>query len=71
MKMVSVARELSTIEEQRKEQNSELRSQTRKLSWVRVSVKMLGLGIISSIYDIQLYVSNDQAYDELSGNEDL
>jgi hypothetical protein len=48
----------------------ELRSQTRKLSWVRVSVKILGLGIIIIFCDIQRYVSNDQAYDKLSGNKD-
>jgi hypothetical protein len=30
---------------------------------------MLGLGIIFSC-DIQRYVSNDQAYDNLSGNKD-
>jgi hypothetical protein len=45
----------------------ELRSQTRNLSWVRVPVKKLGLGTIFS-YDIQQYVSNDQAYGKLSGN---
>jgi hypothetical protein len=31
----------------------ELRVQTQKLSWVRVSTKMLGLGIIIFFYDIQ------------------
>jgi hypothetical protein len=36
----------------------ERRSQTRKLSWVRVLVKILGLGMIFP-YDIQRYVSND------------
>jgi hypothetical protein len=44
----------------------ELRSQTRKLSWVGVSVEMLGLGITFS-YDIQRYVSNDQTHGKLSG----
>jgi hypothetical protein len=43
--------------------------QTRKMSWVRVPEKMLGLGIICSC-DIQRYVSNDQAYDKVSGSED-
>jgi hypothetical protein len=38
----------------------EQRLQTRKLPWVRVLVKMLGLGIIFS-YDIQRYVSNNEA----------
>jgi hypothetical protein len=52
--MVSVARKLSTIEERRQLFVSawrlqELRSQTRKLSWVRDSVKMLGLGILAII----------------------
>jgi hypothetical protein len=47
----------------------EQRSQTQKLSWVPVPVKLLGLGIIFS-YDIQWYVSNDKAYDKLSGNKD-
>jgi hypothetical protein len=46
------------------------RSQTRNLSWFRVPVKMLGLGIIFS-YDIQRYVSSDQACEKLSGNKDL
>jgi hypothetical protein len=52
----------------------ELRSQTRKLSWIRVSVNMLDLGIIimiiSFFYDIQRYASNDQACGKLSGNKD-
>jgi hypothetical protein len=43
--------------------------QIRKRSWVRVPVKMLGLGIGLTIfsYDIQRYVSNDQVYDKLLG----
>jgi hypothetical protein len=40
-----------------------------KLSWVRVPVKMLGLGIIHFSYFIQRYVSNDQTHDKLSGNK--
>jgi hypothetical protein len=32
-------------------------------------VKLLGLGIIFS-YDIQQYISNDQAYGKLLGNKD-
>jgi hypothetical protein len=44
----------------------ELRSHTRKLSWVRVSVKVLGLGIPNFSCDIQRYVSNDQVYGKLS-----
>jgi hypothetical protein len=43
-------------------------SQIRKLFWVRVPVKMLGLGIIIFFYDIQRYVSNNHVYGELSGN---
>jgi hypothetical protein len=38
----------------------ELRSQTRRLSWVRVPVKMLGLGLKFFPHDIQRYVSNDR-----------
>jgi hypothetical protein len=53
VKMVSVARKPSTIEERRKKiklfvsagRLQELMSQTRKPSWVRISVKLLGLGI--------------------------
>jgi hypothetical protein len=45
------------------------RLKTRKLPWVRVPVKMLCLVIIICP-DIQRYVSNDQAYDKLSGNKD-
>jgi hypothetical protein len=30
----------------------------------------LGLGIVIISYGIQRYVSNDQAYDKLSGKED-
>jgi hypothetical protein len=77
MKMVPVARKLSTIVERRQDQRpklfvsarrlQELRPQSRKLSWIRVRVKILGLGILSS-YDFQRYVSNDQAYGKLSGN---
>jgi hypothetical protein len=53
----------------------ELRTQTRKVSLVRASVKMLVLGIIITIiiinvYDIHRYVSNDQAYGKLLGNKD-
>jgi hypothetical protein len=53
----------------------ELWTQTRKLSWVRASVKMLVLGviiiiIIINVYDIQRYVSNDQAHGKLLGNKD-
>jgi hypothetical protein len=40
----------------------------RKLSWVRFPVKIV-LGIII-FYDIQRYVSNDEAYDKLSDNKD-
>jgi hypothetical protein len=44
----------------------ELRSQTRKLSWVRVSVKMLGFGIIFSVIFNDTYRS--EAFDKVSGN---
>jgi hypothetical protein len=38
--------------------------------WVRVPLKILGLGIIIFFsYDIQRYVSNDEAYDKLSGKK--
>jgi hypothetical protein len=57
-----------------------LSSQTRKLSWVRVSVKMLGLGVMMVmmmtiiiriiLYVIQRYMSNGQACDKLLGNKD-
>jgi hypothetical protein len=70
--MVSVARKLSKVEERGKakvvcfgENVTEKRSETLKLRWVRVPVKLLGLGIIFS-YDIQRYVSNGHAYDKLS-----
>jgi hypothetical protein len=56
VKMVSTAWKLSTTEERSKEQNCFGEGITRingkkskKLSWVRVSVKMMGLGIITSI----------------------
>jgi hypothetical protein len=45
----------------------EQRLQTRKLSWVRVPVEMLGLGLIFP-YDSR-YVSNVQAYDKLRAIE--
>jgi hypothetical protein len=55
----------------------ELRLQTRKLSWVRISVKVLGLEIIIiiiiiiiNLYNIRRYVSNDQADGKLLGNKD-
>jgi hypothetical protein len=46
----------------------EPRSQIRKLSWVRVLVKILALGLISSC-DLR-YVSYDQIYGKLSGIND-
>jgi hypothetical protein len=73
VKTVSVARKLSTIEERCKEQNcllQELRSQIQKLSWVRVSVKMLLRDKNIFFCDILRYVSNGQVYDNLSGNKD-
>jgi hypothetical protein len=45
-------------------------SHNQNPSWFRVLVKMLSSGVIFS-YDIQQYVSNDQAYGKLSGNKDL
>jgi hypothetical protein len=49
----------------------ELRRQTENLSWVRISVKRLCLGIIIILsYDIKRYASNDEACDKLSGKED-
>jgi hypothetical protein len=80
--MVSVARILSTIDERRQDQIvyfgrevTGTKVTNPKLPWVRVSEKMLRLGIMILIiiimsYDIQRYVSNDQAYDKLSGNKD-
>jgi hypothetical protein len=44
--------------------------QTRKLSWIRVPVKMFGLGIIIYSCDIQRQLSNYQACDTLSDSED-
>jgi hypothetical protein len=53
VRAVPVARKLSTIEERRQEQSCLSRrgdyrnegQKSEKVSWVRVSVKMLGLGI--------------------------
>jgi hypothetical protein len=47
----------------------ELKSQTRKLSWVRFLVRMLGLWMMIIFCDIQWYVSNDQACGRLSCNK--
>jgi hypothetical protein len=72
--MFFVLRQLSTIEEQKQEQNClfrrgdyRIKVYNPKLSWVRVPVKMFRNNFS---YNIQRSVSNDQAYGKLSGNKD-
>lgn len=43
---------------------------TEKMCWVRVPVKMFGLGGIFFPFVIERYLSNDQCCDTSSGNED-
>jgi hypothetical protein len=72
----SVARYLSTIYVRRERRRKlfvsagRLQEQRRELSWILVLVKMLGFGTIISSYDIQRYISNDQAYEKLLGSKD-
>jgi hypothetical protein len=75
--MVSVAWKLSTIEKWCQDQSclfqqGDYRNKghsPKKLFYIQVPVKMLGLGIIFAC-DIQCYMSNDLAYWKLSGNKD-
>jgi hypothetical protein len=75
---IPVARKLSTIEERRQGRSCSfgrrdyrrLRSQTRKLSWVRVPVKILELGIIfPMIFNDTYRIVRPMV--KLSGNKDL
>jgi hypothetical protein len=75
----SCSSESKQIEEQRQDHSCVFRRadyrnkdhNAKKLSWVRVPMKMLGLGVILfCLYDIQPYVSNDQAYGKFSINKD-
>jgi hypothetical protein len=73
MKKVSIARKLSTIDERRQQNCFNEVTGTKVTNPETVLGSSLGEGVgfrDNFFYDIQLYVSNDQAYDNLSGNKD-
>jgi hypothetical protein len=80
VKIISVARKLSTIEERRKEQYCLFR-RGKTVAEVANHKTILGSSLGEDVgfrnnsnnnffYVIQRYVSNDQAYNKLSGNKD-